>query len=202
MTGIRVYATIGHSYLEAYVKPSTIIWLVVIAVLVLGLIGAWGLILSGNFPSPLALLATETPTPTSTPTETPEPTATPTETPVPTDTPTPEPTEPGGETPTPGGGTPEPAPGDGEPGPGDPSGTATPQPGSATPGQGTERPGTPEELDAAIARIDAEIDAALLESGEAPTTAQAIEILDLIAERARIAAIRDAFGDTADPSDY
>jgi TolB protein len=101
LTTTRVHATIGHSYLEAYVKPINIIWLVVIAVLVLGLIGAWGLILTGNFPSPLALLATETPIPTSTPTETPEPTATPTETPVPTDTATPEPTQPPTATPLP-----------------------------------------------------------------------------------------------------
>lgn len=140
-------------------------------------------------------------------------------TPTPTPTPTPgagqEPGEPSpgaspspdgqpGTTPSPGaGGQGQPTPGQGTPSPGQP---ATPTPGAATPvpggspGPGQSSP-TLQELEQALDEIDDEITRRLEEAGETPTTTEALEILNLLAERSRIAALRDAFGAGVAPGD-
>ena len=69
---------------------STLIWLGVIGFMLVLLAAFWALILTGNFPSILALLPTDTPTPTAANTATPAPTATATPSPMATATPTPE----------------------------------------------------------------------------------------------------------------
>jgi len=99
-------------------------------------------------------------------------------------------------TPSPDAGGPGQQPGAG----GTPGVGATPPPPGGQPGsQGL--PGSPEALARRLAEIDSEI-AALLDDGEIPTAAEAAEILDLLAERSRIVALRDAFEGNADPRDY
>ncbi|HQW50726.1 MAG TPA: VWA domain-containing protein [Tepidiformaceae bacterium] len=139
--------------------------------------------------------------------------------PTPTPTPTPgageEPGEPSpaaspspgaqpGTTPSPGaGGQGQPTPGQGTPSPGQP-GTATPGTDTPVPG-GSPGPGQPsptlQELERALDEIDDEITRRLEEAGATPTTAEALEILNLLAERSRIAALRDAFGAGVSPGD-
>lgn len=104
---------------------------------------------------------------------------------------TPAPGQPGGEATAPPG-----APGaTGTPGPGQstpqPGTNGTPQPGNSTPQPGQSGP-TIAGLNQQIQAIDREIQRLLLEAGEQPTPSQALQILELLAERSRIAALRDA----------
>ena len=129
----------------------------------------------------------------------PAPTPTPPATPSPAPGQSPTPNGPPG-TPSPGaGGTP--GPGQGTPLPG--QGGQTPQPGATpqpTPGQdGTPVPGsggtpgpTIAQLNRQIESIDREVQRLLLQAGEQPTPAQALRILELLAERSRLAQLRDA----------
>jgi Ca-activated chloride channel homolog len=128
------------------------------------------------------------PTPTPAPGE---------ETPAPgaQETPTGGPGEGPGLTPSPGAGSPSPGPG----GPG-PNASATPAPGG-TPAPG-EGPLSPEQIDRILEELDRQITAAIAEAGEELTAAEALEILKLLQERARIAAQRDAASGGGDPGDY
>ena len=130
--------------------------------------------------------------------------------------PTPEAEEtPEGSAPTPPAGTPQPG--------SEPSqqpGAGTPQPGSATPAGGTPQPGaspqaggtpTPSntagsqskaELDRQIRDIDQRVERLLEDAGETPSPAQALEILRLLAERSRIAGLRDALNGGGGAKDY
>ncbi|MGE5595618.1 MAG: VWA domain-containing protein [Hyphomicrobiales bacterium] len=93
-----------------------------------------------------------------------------------------------------------------------PDGSSTPPPGETPqPGQGDQpqpgdpgsgRPGTPEEIDQQLAQIDAEIANLMQNSNNDPSTAEALRILELLAERARIAAMRNALEGGGDPNDY
>lgn len=119
----------------------------------------------------------------------------PEETPPATPTPAPgDPTEPGGTD----SGTPGP---DGEP-PGE--GTPGPEPGDPAPGEGTPMPGpnSPLEVEQQLAGLDAQIAELIERAGEQPSTAEALEILELLAERARVAGTRDALRGGGDPNDY
>ena len=85
-----------------------------------------------------------------------------------------------------------------------PSPSSTPEPGAgAQPGQG--QPGDPGNQEAAerrLAELDRQIAALTSQPGDQPTAAEAIEILKLLAERSRIAALRDSFGRGGNPRDY
>jgi len=128
-------------------------------------------------------------------------------------TPGDDPAQPGG-SPTPGGTA---QPGDGTPQPGG----GTPQSGGSTPGSGTPTPGgspsagaTPTtpgnsaggqskaELDRQIRDIDQRVDRLIEAAGETPTPAQALEILQLLSERSRLASLRDALTGGGGPKDY
>lgn len=102
-------------------------------------------------------------------------------------------------TPAPGDGTP--APGQGTPAPG--QGGQTPVPGASpagtpgatgtpVPGQGGQPGPTIAQLNRQIEAIDRQVQQLLLEAGEQPTPAQALRILELLAERSRLAQLRDA----------
>jgi Ca-activated chloride channel family protein len=120
-----------------------------------------------------------------------------------------------GETPSPTG-TPEPGSqpsqqpgGAGTPQPGDPSpGSGTPQPGGTPQAGGTPTPGSTAgaqskaELDRQIRDIDQRVNRLLQEAGETPSPAQALEILRLLAERSRLAGLRDAFNGGGGVKDY
>lgn len=122
----------------------------------------------------------------------------------PPETPTPEPSA----TPEPGE---SPEPGEGSPGPG--GGGGTPTPGGESPGEGTPSPGDPagtpdageprtmEDFERRLREIDAEVQRMIEEAGETPTAAEALEILELLNERSRIAALRDALDGGVDPDD-
>ncbi len=134
-------------------------------------------------------------------------TATPT--PGPGDQPGGSPTQPGPQaTPSPGGngqnGNGTPSPGSGTPGAGTP-GAATPGPGQGertpTPGAGSPSV-TLDQVERQIRDIDRQVTRLIQEAGETPTPSEALEILNLLAERARIAALRDALGGSAAPNDY
>ena len=101
------------------------------------------------------------------------------------------PSDPANGEPTPGEGTPSPGdePG-GTPGPGDPEGT--PQPGD---------PLTADEFDRRIREIDELVARMILEAGDTPSPAEAFDILELLAERSRLAALRNALGGRVDPGD-
>ncbi len=116
----------------------------------------------------------------------------PTPTPGPGETPDPgEPTaEPGNGTPGQGMGTPTPGDATGTPAPGDPA--STPQAGD---------PQTSEDFERRLREIDALVERMILEAGETPSAAEALEILELLDERARIAALRDALSGSVDPED-
>ena len=137
-----------------------------------------------------------------------------------------------GETPTPGGATPSPgagstttspsAPASGTPDGTGGSATGSPSaaPGSATPppepnqrpGEGPSQPGaqpgqppnqvSPGEAGRLIEQLDDQIARLLKDAGEQPTAAQAVAILNLLAERARLTNIRDSSGGRGDPKDY
>jgi hypothetical protein len=100
---------------------------------------------------------------------------------------------------TPAGETPQPTTGPGD----DPGGTATPPPGGGDPGTpGAGRPGSEAELERRLADIDAEIARINREAGEDIEPGDAVRILELLAERERIASVRDALGGGGDPNDY
>jgi len=128
------------------------------------------------FPPPLE----EQPTPPTPPTD---PGSGPSETPMPGDSGTP----PGGGQGTPGPGTPQ---------PGGPGAGGTPTPG------GSPAPGSIAEIDRALRELDQRVNRLLLEAGDEPSAQEATEILRLLAERTRLAQLREALGGNADPSDY
>jgi len=94
-------------------------------------------------------------------------------------------------------------PGEGEPGEGEP-GEGEPgegEPGEGEPGQG-DSPASPGEIDSRITQIDREIQSILQDSGGQPDAAEALRILDLLAERSRLAQQRAGIGQGGDPRDY
>jgi Ca-activated chloride channel family protein len=106
-----------------------------------------------------------------------------------------------GEQPTPGEGTPQ----GGQPGPDQTPAPSAPgaqqgnQGGSTGPGQTP----SPDALSQQIAQLDSEVNGILQASGGNPDAAQALQILQLLAERNRIAAQRDALnGGAGNPNDY
>jgi Ca-activated chloride channel family protein len=141
----------------------------------------------------------------------------PPEPPPETSTPTPEPGEQPGGSPTQPGAEATPSPGDNGQ-----SGSGTPSPGAGTPGSGTPGAGTPgagqgngtptagatnqpvtlDQVERQIRDIDRQVTRLIQEAGETPTPSEALEILSLLAERARIAALRDALSGSASPNDY
>ena len=58
-----------------------------------------------------------------------------------------------------------------------------------------------EDFERRLREIDAEVQRLIEEAGEAPTAAEALEILELLNERSRIAALRDALDGGVDPDD-
>lgn len=110
--------------------------------------------------------------------------------------------EPGQDPPPPGGSR-----GDQSPVPGPPSATGTPAPAAGTPSAGGSpgagQPGgqTPQDIDRQIRQLDAQVARLVEQAGDTPTAAQAVEILRLLAERSRIAGLRDD-GASANPKDY
>jgi Ca-activated chloride channel family protein len=132
------------------------------------------------------------PTPTPTPTPTPSPTPSPSDpsadaTPGPNASPGPDQGTPG-----PGQGTPVPGQGGQTPAPGpSPDGTP-PRSGTPVPGPANQPGPSVTDLNRQIDAIDRQIQQLLLQAGEQPTPAQALQILELLAERSRIAQLRDA----------
>lgn len=111
--------------------------------------------------------------------------------------------QPGGEdsssTPEPGG----PTPGDpGSPGDAPPDGSPTPAEGEPGSEQQQGQPGSPSEIQQRLQELDAAIARLTEEAPEDRSPAEAQRILDLIAERARITAMRDALSGGGDPNDY
>lgn len=130
-------------------------------------------------------------------------------TPAPGEHPDASPTQPGAQaTPSPGdsgqNGNGTPSPGAGTPGTGTP-GAGTPGPGQGagtpTPGAGTQTV-TLDQVERQIRDIDRQVTRLIQEAGETPTPSEALEILNLLAERARVAALRDALSGSAAPNDY
>lgn len=80
-----------------------------------------------------------------------------------------------------------------------PGATGSPAAGTPQPAPATSRDGA--AIDKQLRDIDARVARLVEEGGETPTAAQAIEILRLLAERARIAAQRDG-GTSNNPRDY
>ncbi len=127
-------------------------------------------------------------------------------------------TDPDAPTPPAGSPTPEGTPQPGS-GPTQQPGSGSPQPGDGTPGSGTPQPGgtapagTPTTgtgtsgqskaaLDSQIRDIDQRVNRLLEEAGETPSPAEALEILRLLSERARLASLRDAFDGGGGVKDY
>lgn len=104
---------------------------------------------------------------------------------------------------TPPQGTPSPASSAPQPGA---TGTPGAQPGATTqPGSNPgaqDDPKTPQQADQRLAQIDAEIRRQQIEAGEDLSAAEALKILQLLAERSRISALRESFGGNSDPRDY
>jgi hypothetical protein len=71
-------------------------------------------------------------------------------------------------------------------------GASPPATGTPVPGAGGEPGPTIAQLNRQIEAIDREVQQLLLETGEQPTPAQALRILELLAERSRLAQLRDA----------
>lgn len=91
-------------------------------------------------------------------------------------------------------------------GPSQPGGDAQPP---APQGQGqpggspqSQRPTSQEAIERQLAEIDAQVAGLMAEAGDEPTASEALRILQLLAERARIAALRDALSGAPDPNDY
>jgi Ca-activated chloride channel family protein len=97
--------------------------------------------------------------------------------------------------------TPSPTEPDSTPGPSpQPGGNTAPgTPASPTPGAS---PSNPESLDRQVNQIDSQITQLINAAGENPTAAEALQILQLIAERNRLAAQRDSLAPNSDPTDY
>lgn len=125
------------------------------------------------------------------------------ETPAPGETPPPTATVPPGSEPSqqPGtGGTPQA--GDRTPGSGTPEPGGTPQAGG-TPTPNTTAGGQSKaELDRQIRDIDQRVDRLLEAAGQTPSPAEALEILRLLAERSRLAGLRDALNGGGGVKDY
>jgi hypothetical protein len=89
---------------------------------------------------------------------------------------------------------------------GTPEGTPTPAPSataSASAGAGgTPDPTSAEEIDRELGDIDQQVNRLLEAAGETPSPGQALEILKLLAERTRIASLRDALNGGSGPKDY
>jgi Ca-activated chloride channel family protein len=118
----------------------------------------------------------------------------------------PTPSQQPGQSPTPGASPTPGENGEGDGGPTDPDATPTAPTGPPDPGDPAE-PGvtgeglSEEDVEALLSQYDAQIASLVEEAGEEPTAAEAFEILRLIEERSRIAALRGRDGDV-DPSDY
>ena len=87
-------------------------------------------------------------------------------------------------------------------GPSQPNPSGGPQAG--TPGQGDQSGGapSPQEIERQLRQIDSDVSRILKESGDQPTSEQALEILRLLQERSKIAGERSATGPASGPSDY
>lgn len=134
--------------------------------------------------------------PPATPSPTPAPSPAPGSSPSPAPGGSPEPgageTPAPGATPGPGEGTPQPGGGGQTPVPNPSPGASPPATGTPVPGAGGEPGPTIAQLNRQIEAIDREVQQLLLETGEQPTPAQALRILELLAERSRLAQLRDA----------
>ena len=97
-------------------------------------------------------------------------------------------------------GTPTPSPGSGgTPGPG----TPTAGPGNGPSSHATDvPPRDPAALDRQITQLDQQVARLLQEAGENPTAAQALQILQILAERNRLTSLRDGLANGGDPNDY
>ncbi len=106
-----------------------------------------------------------------------------------------------GETPTPGPGGADPS---ATPGPvGPPAAGATPPPGNNPPGAGPpSQPQDPRQLSQRITEIQGRIQQLVEDAAGNPTAAQALQILDLLAEQQRLTGVRDALSGGGDPKDY
>jgi Ca-activated chloride channel family protein len=127
-----------------------------------------------------------------------------------------EPTPPADATPPPATGTPgpgsgpsqqpggSPPPGEGTPGKGtpQPGGTPADPGGTPTTGQGTAESSSRQQLERQLREIDLRVDRLLEDAGESPSPAQALEILRLLAERSRIAGLRDSLDGGGGVKDY
>ncbi len=91
------------------------------------------------------------------------------------------------------------APGDGSPD-ATPAPGQTPQPGDS-PGTG-ERPQNIQEIERRLADLDAQVARLIAEAGDEPDAAEALRILQLLAERQRVSSLRDALTGGNDPRDY
>jgi len=122
--------------------------------------------------------------------------------PPPAPTPPPAGATPGaGASPTPQPGTSGPTPGTGGGSP-QPDGQATPQPGGGATESGSERPSSEAQLADRIAAIDREV-AAIIDAAGGELSPEDVErILELLAERERLSALRGAFSGATDPNDY
>jgi Ca-activated chloride channel family protein len=118
--------------------------------------------------------------------------------------------EPGDPGQSPGGGEPGQEPGDGQPGGGaEPGVEPGEQPGGEPgpgeqPGTGTgssPSPGSPRALEDAIQAIDAELRELYAEAGDSLSVAEALRILELVAERERLAGLRSTFAPVTNPDD-
>ena len=136
------------------------------------------------------------PTPPASPTPDPSPGSGP---PGASETPTPSPGDQPGASPSAGSGSPAAGtPVTGTPGPATPA-AGTPPPGGS--GQPTTTPATAEDLQRALDEIDREVARRIEEAGETPSATEALDILNLLAERSRIAALRDTLGGGVAPGD-
>jgi Ca-activated chloride channel family protein len=113
-----------------------------------------------------------------------------------TGSPSPEPSGSGGASPSPGGSGGSPT---------APAGTPTPNGGSGNSGSATQTPGTVtslQELERQLRDIDQNITRILESAGEVPSVEQAQQILRLLAERNRIAQLRNGLNGGGGPRDY
>ena len=70
--------------------------------------------------------------------------------------------------------------------------------GTPQPGQDANR----QQLDQSTLELDQRIARLVKEAGDDPSPEEALEILQLLAERTRLAAIREALGGASNPRDY
>lgn len=124
----------------------------------------------------------------------PEPTPDPSETPGNGEEPTPPPGSNGEPSPTP-----DPGPGEE---PGDENGDGEPGEPGDNGEPGSQGPASPAQLEDAIELIDGQINALAAEDEGQISPARAQELRELLAERARLAALRESLGGTPSPDDY